>query len=135
VYARRGGESLALTIWPAIFLIYLELMILTGVALLFSSFSSPALSALLTFLVFIIGHFSADLKNLAATMESVAGRWLFTSLYYLLPNLSNYSYITPAAHGQVPSSSSVLLAILYAAVYIAITIATATLVLGKRNFK
>jgi ABC-type transport system involved in multi-copper enzyme maturation permease subunit len=135
LYARRGGDSLALTIWPAIFLIYLELMILTGVALLFSSFSSPALSALLTFLVFIIGHFSADLKNLAASMESMAGRWLFTSLYYLLPNLSNYSYITPAAHGQMPSSSFVLLAILYAAVYIAITITLATLVLGKRNFK
>jgi len=47
-----------------------ELMILTGVALLFSCFSSPALSALLTFFVFIIGHFSADLKSLATQWEA-----------------------------------------------------------------
>lgn len=133
LYAGRGSG--ALTIWPAIFLIYLELMILTGVALLFSSFSSPALSALLTFLVFIIGHFSADLKALSTSMESVVARGLFISLYYLLPNLSNYSFITPAAHGQIPSGSSLLLAMVYAAVYITVTIAAATLILGKRNFK
>ena len=50
IYVRRGWDPLALKIWPAIFLIYFELMIITAVALLFSSFSSPALSALLTFL-------------------------------------------------------------------------------------
>jgi ABC-type transport system involved in multi-copper enzyme maturation permease subunit len=135
LFVHRGWEPLIVTIWPAILLIYLELMIITGVALLFSSFSSPALSALLTFMVFIIGHFSADLKNLASSMDSVVARGLFVSLYYLLPNLSNYSYITPAAHGQLPAATNVLLAMLYAAVYIAVTIAVATLIIGRRNFK
>ena len=77
-------------------------MILTAVAILFSSFSSPALSALLTFFVFIIGHFSADLKTFAASMGTTSARYFFGALFYLLPNLSNYSYITPAAHGQTP---------------------------------
>src|SRR5437660_7236283 len=58
VYVRRGWDPLVAHVWPAIFLIFFELMILTSVALLFSSFSSPSLSALLTFFVFIIGHFS-----------------------------------------------------------------------------
>src|SRR5687768_7746767 len=65
VYVQRGWNPLAGKIWPAILLIYFELLIITAVALVFSSFSSPALSALLTFFVFIIGHFSADLKVLA----------------------------------------------------------------------
>lgn len=135
LYVGGGNASLALTIWPAVLLIYIELMIITSVALLFSSFSSPALSALLTFLVFTIGHFSSDLKTLAGSMESVVARWLFVGLYYLLPNLSNYSYITPAAHGQAPTPANVLLALAYAAVYIVIIMAAATLVLSKRNFK
>ena len=63
LFVRRGWDPLALQIWPAIFLIYCELAILTGVALLFSSFSSPTLSALLTFFVFIIGHFSSDFED------------------------------------------------------------------------
>jgi ABC-type transport system involved in multi-copper enzyme maturation permease subunit len=135
VYVSRGWDPLITTIWPAVLLIYLELMILTSVSLLFSSFSSPALSALLTFFVFVIGHFSADLKGLATSMGSTAARLLFSGLYYLLPNLSNYSFITPAAHGRAPEPQFVLLAIVYAFVYIAIVLAAATLVFSRRNFK
>src|SRR5215510_4511056 len=74
MYVSRGWDPLIPTIWPAVLLIYIELMLLTAVALLFSSFSSPALSALLTFLVFVIGHFSADLKSLAGSMGSTGAR-------------------------------------------------------------
>lgn len=135
LYVSRGWDPLIPTIWPAVLLIYIELMLLTAVALLFSSFSSPALSALLTFFVFIIGHFSADLKGLATSMGSTSARWLFNALYYLLPNLSNYSFITPAAHGRAPDAGFVFAATLYALVYIAVILAAATLVFSRRNFK
>ena len=135
IYVHRGWDPLALSIWPGILLIYVELMILTGVALLFSSFSSPALSALLTFFIFIIGHFSADLKGLATSMGSTAARWLFGGLYYLLPNLANLSYITPAAHGQVPEVAHLAAVILYSLIYIVVILSAATLIFSRRNFK
>jgi len=135
MFVSRSWDPLIVTIWPAVLLIYLELMLLTAIALLFSSFSSPALSALLTFLVFIIGHFSADLKGLAVSLGSTSARWLFTALYYLLPNLSNYSFITPAAHGHAPSAGFVFASALYAFVYITVILAAATLVFSRRNFK
>ena len=135
VYVSSGGDPLIATIWPAVLLIYMELMLLTAVALLFSSFSSPALSALFTFMVFIIGHFSADLKSLSVSLGSTSARWLFTGLYYLLPNLSNYSFITPAAHGRAPSAGFIFATGLYAAVYITVILAVATLVFSRRNFK
>jgi len=135
LYVSRGWDSLIPTIWPAVLLIYIELMLLTAVALLFSSFSSPALSALLTFLVFIIGHFSTDLKSLATSMGTAPARWFFGALYYLLPNLSNFSYITPAAHGVRPPLALAITSIVYAVLYIAIILAAATLVLNRRNFK
>jgi len=135
LYVSRGWDPLIPTIWPAVLLIYLELMLLTAVALLFSSFSSPALSALLTFMVFIIGHFSADLKSLAGSMGSTGARWLFTGLYYLLPNLANYSFITPAAHGRAPAAGFVVATALYAFIYIIVILAAATLIFSRRNFK
>lgn len=134
-YVSGGWDPLIVTIWPAALLIYMELMLLTAIALLFSSFSSPALSALLTFLVFIIGHFSADLKTLAVALGSTSARWLFTALYYLLPNLSNYSFITPAAHGRAPATGMVFASGLYALVYIIVILAATTLVFSRRNFK
>lgn len=135
LYVSRGGDPLALSIWPAILLIYVELMILTGVALLFSCFSSPAMSALLTFFVFIIGHFSADLKSLSNSMGTAAARWLFRSIYYLLPNLANLSFTTAAAHGQTPAATQMMAAIAYALIYISVILAGATLIFRRRNFK
>jgi ABC-type transport system involved in multi-copper enzyme maturation permease subunit len=135
LYVKRGWDPLIFNIWPAIFLIYVELMILTAVALLFSSFSTPALSALLTFFVFIIGHFSATLKQLASSLGTTSARVFFGALYYLLPNLSNYSYITPAAHGQTPEPHLLLASLVYALVYITVLLAAATLIFNRRNFK
>ncbi|HJU91624.1 MAG TPA: ABC transporter permease [Pyrinomonadaceae bacterium] len=135
LYVSRGWDPLIPMIWPAVLLIYMELMLLTAIALLFSSFSSPALSALLTFLTFVIGHFSADLKILATSLGSTGARWLFTGLYYLLPNLANYSFITPAAHGRTPTAGFVFATALYALVYIGVVLAAATLIFSRRNFK
>jgi ABC-type transport system involved in multi-copper enzyme maturation permease subunit len=135
VYVRKGWDPLILKIWPGVLLIYLELMILTAIALLFSSFSSPALSALLTFFVFIIGHFSGDLKQLSTSMGSTGARWLFSALYYLLPNLSNYSYITPVAHGHTPDATLIAGSAAYALLYIVVILAAASLIFSRRNFK
>jgi ABC-type transport system involved in multi-copper enzyme maturation permease subunit len=110
-------------------------MILTAIALLFSCFSSPALSALLTFFVFIIGHLSADLKSLSITMQGSAARFLFAAIYYLLPNLANLSFITPAAHGQVPGVQHVAMVVSYSIAYIVVVLAAATMIFNRRNFK
>jgi len=135
VFVKRGFDPLVIRIWPAILLIYVELTILTGVALLFSSFSSPALSALLTFFVFTIGHFSADLKTLSQAMAGAPARWLFSGLYYLLPNLANYNIITTSAHGVLPGARPVILAIVYGLIYVAVLLAATTLIFRRRNLK
>ncbi|MCY7346976.1 MAG: ABC transporter permease [Pyrinomonadaceae bacterium] len=130
-----GGGSLALTIWGAIALLYLELAILTAVAILFSSFSSPALSALLTFFVFIIGNFTQSLKDFALTIGSSSGKLFFDVLYIILPNLSFYSFRTNAAHGELPSAALLGGAFLYAMVYIGILLTVTILIFKRRNFK
>src|SRR5256886_15190618 len=46
LYVRGGWGPLVANVWPAVALVYVELLILVAVALLFSSFSSPAPSGL-----------------------------------------------------------------------------------------
>ena len=57
----------------AIALIFVQLMIITAIALFFSTFSSPMLAAALTFGFFVVGHFNADLKNFDRVMRVEAG--------------------------------------------------------------
>lgn len=130
-----GGGNAAFSIWGAIFLIFLQLAILTAVAILFSSFSSPALSALLTFLVFIIGNFTSSLLELADKLGSSGAKIIFGFLYYVLPNLSFFSFVTNTANGNVPPASLLGGAFLYAVVYIAILLAITILIFSRRNFK
>lgn len=130
-----GGKNLGFSIWGAIFLIFLELTILTAVAILFSSFSSPALSALLSFFVFIIGHFSASLNDLAKNLGSSFAKFFFGAIYYLLPNLSHYSFITNSARGEAPPLQMIFGAAAYAAVYVGILLIITVAIFNRRNFK
>ena len=84
----------------AIVLIFIELMLVTAIALFFSTFSSPMLSAALTFGLFIAGHFNADLKNFDQVVDSQAGGVARARRsYYVLPNLSAFDVKTEVVHG------------------------------------
>ena len=129
------GSSLIGPSWVAIALIYFELMIVTSVAILFSSFSTPSLSALLTFLVFIIGHLSASLRDLAVTLQSKAAAYILEAIYFLLPNLSLFSFRTEAALGISPGGSAIMGGLAYALCYIAIVLTVSIVVFTRRDFK
>lgn len=130
-----GGGALILSVAAAALLIYFELLLLTAIAILFSSFSSPTLSALLTFLIFIIGHFSSALKQIAESLGSASAKIFFGGLYYFLPNLSFFAFITNAAHGEIPQFGYLATAFGYALIYVVVLLTAATFIFGRRNFK
>ena len=71
-------------------LIFVELLIVTAIALFFSTFSTPILSAALTFGFFVAGHFSADLRNFDQVVDSPAAAGDCAALYWVLPNLGTF---------------------------------------------
>ena len=135
LYVNGKFVGLHTSVLAASFLVYLELAVLVAVALMFSSFSTPMLSALFSFAVYVIGNFSKDLLQMAALANSPISRTVLTTLYYLLPNLSNFGFITEASHGKVVPIGMAISATVYAFVYIAILLSAAVLIFQKRNFK
>jgi len=135
MFVKGGFELSQLYLWPAAYLIFLELAVMTAVALLFSCFSSPALSALFTLLVFLIGRWSSDLKLFAETSSSAVTRMVCQALYYLLPNLANFNFINEAAYGQKVPFRLLAGNTVYAAFYIAALLAAAVLIFERRDFK
>jgi ABC-type transport system involved in multi-copper enzyme maturation permease subunit len=135
IFAQGGANANQLRLWPAVWLIFLELAIITAVALLFSCFSSPALSAMFALLIFLIGRWSPDLKLLAETSSSVVARAISRTLYHLLPNLANFNYVNETARGETAPWRMVEGNTAYAVFYIAAMLAAAVLVFNRRNFK
>jgi ABC-type transport system involved in multi-copper enzyme maturation permease subunit len=118
----------------ALYLIVLEFMIITALALLFSSFSSPLLSAVFAFAVYIIGTFAEDLRNFAAMAPGVS-RWLATAAAYLVPNFAALNVISSVAHEQSVSGALVLYNTVYAVLYATAAICGAMLIFEHRDLK
>src|SRR6202051_1978052 len=83
----------------ALYFIVLEFLIICSLALLFSSFSSPFLSAVFAFSLFVIGSFADDLRGFASLAHGVS-RWLALAAAYLVPNFSALNVISATAHQQ-----------------------------------
>jgi ABC-type transport system involved in multi-copper enzyme maturation permease subunit len=135
LYVNRGLAPIELAVLPAAYLIYLELALLVAIATMFSTFTTPMLAALFSFAAYMIGHFSRDLLVMAALSNSTLTRAVLTSLYYILPNLSNFGFITEASHGRMLTTKMAAQATSYGILYLTILLSAAVLMFKKRNFK
>jgi len=141
LYTGRIGLGGHLRVLPAVFLVFLSLALTTALALLFSTFSTPALSALFTFFLWIIGHFGKDLQEFGALTKSPLAGWLCKGLYYILPNLHNFNLIDSRS---VVGGTDVVKSIdafavagsaLYTLLYSAAILALSVIIFMRRDFK
>jgi Cu-processing system permease protein len=119
----------------AVVLIFGELMIVTAVALFFSTFSSPFLSAMLTLGLWLAGHFNADLRHFEEVMDSPVAATIARVFYYVLPNLAPFNVKAEVVHGVPIPASHVPLTLAYAAVYIAVLLIAAIAIFRRRDLK
>jgi ABC-type transport system involved in multi-copper enzyme maturation permease subunit len=119
----------------AFLLTFIELSIVTAIALFFSTFSTPLLSAALTFGFFVAGRFSADLRNFDQAVNSPFAVGFARALYWVLPNLASFDVRSQVVHGQPVSAGYIGLMAGYGALYIAALIVASMVIFSRRDFK
>jgi ABC-2 type transport system ATP-binding protein len=135
IYQDHRLERADLAPLEAIYFILLQLALVVALALLFSSISTPILSAVFTFCFFFAGHFLADLRTLGHESGSAMLKTILNVLYYLLPDFGAFSVIGQAAHGNRMPGYLVVGNSLYALLYATILISAAVLVFEEREFR
>jgi ABC-type transport system involved in multi-copper enzyme maturation permease subunit len=135
--AARGRETPALdpALLKSIVLTFAELAIVTAVALFFSTFSTPLLSAVLTVGLVVAGRFSADLRRFDDLVDSAPASWLAQAIYWTLPHLAAFDVRLHVVHGLPVSMSYMALTIGYAAFYISALLLAGILIFSRRDFK
>jgi ABC-type transport system involved in multi-copper enzyme maturation permease subunit len=118
----------------ALYFIILEFVIICALSLLFSSFSTPLLSAVFAFSLFVIGSFAEDLRGFAALTHGFT-RWLATGAVYLIPNFSALNIVSSIAHEQPVAPALILHNSLYALFYAAMALSGAVIIFEYRNLK
>ncbi|HOW84704.1 MAG TPA: ABC transporter permease [Candidatus Aminicenantes bacterium] len=118
----------------AVAYIFLELILVTAVAILFSSFSTPILSSLFALAFYLIGHLSWGLELIIKKMSPGPGRALVRALYAILPDLENFNFKTEAVHGLPIPAGIYLSSALYGLCYTAFILVLAVLIFRRRDF-
>ena len=135
--AVRAWDAPALdpALLKAVALILVELALVTAIAVFFSTFSTPILSAALTFGLYVAGHFSSDLRNFQDVVDSPSAARLARGLYWVLPNLAQFDIKADVVHGQYVPPGYLVMTTVYAAFYIGMLLVASMLVFSRRDFK
>lgn len=157
--AGTGGVDWSLYLQAAL-LVYFELMVVTSIAVLFSSVASPILSAVFTFCGYLIGQVTSSLLDLVENRFKLgqpveagedafigtvsAVNWLLQPLsklfYHILPDLSHFQlrnrvvYGPPADHGAYFLDGEVGQAILYGLCYSFCMLLLAVVCFDRKRF-
>jgi ABC-type transport system involved in multi-copper enzyme maturation permease subunit len=114
--------------------IFLEMCLITAVALLFSCFSTPILSTIFSLAFYVIGHVSWGLETLIGKLNSGFAKAVARIFYTLIPDLENFNFKTEIVHGLPIPPQVFLWAALYGVCYTAFVLALAVLVFRRRDF-
>jgi len=126
---RRPEPRLLEAIYP----IYLGLLLVTSLALLFSTLTSSTLAAVCTLALVVTGRFSDVIRNMKEVAPG-APTWLTEALYYGLPNFRNFDFKDSVAYGDPVPLGVLGFVTLYALAYIGLVLGLGLKVFRSRDF-
>jgi ABC-type transport system involved in multi-copper enzyme maturation permease subunit len=128
------GYPIAGAFFIAILFIFVELCLITAVAMLFSCFSTPILSTLFSLSFYLIGHISWGLETLIDKMPQGIVKTIVRILYLLLPDLENFNFKTEVVHLLPIPPRIFLYSSLYGIFYTVFILALAMMIFRRRDF-
>lgn len=129
-----SGNVVAGALFQAVELMLVEVLLVTALAMFFSTFSSPTLSAIMTLGFYVIGHLTGDLKDIAAKTKNPLTESIMTVLYYLCPNLEWLNIKGQAASGVPVSMEYQVAATAYGLLYAGLLLFGACRIFERRDF-
>lgn len=121
--------------FKAVYFQYLEFLIVIGLALVFSSFTTPMLSFFFTFLALTVGKFSADVKLFAQDMQSPIIKYFTEFIYIIIPHLDSFNVRREAVYGGEIEWKLILYTTAYAVLYSAALVKLSIIIFNRREFK
>jgi ABC-type transport system involved in multi-copper enzyme maturation permease subunit len=119
----------------AIVLLFLQFLLITAIAILFSCMSNPIVSCILTLALYVIGHLLWSFDLLKARLASATARQACTILAALLPDLSHFDVKGRAVHGLPVTAGDMGFALAYLSLYGGAVLLLACAVFQRREMQ
>jgi ABC-type transport system involved in multi-copper enzyme maturation permease subunit len=121
--------------FKAVYFEYLEFLVIIGIALLFSSFTTPIMTVLSTFLLFAVGRFSSDIKLFAEQVKDPIVGLVTEVIYRVIPNLEKFNVRSEAVYGGNLGPELIIYTTVYALIYITALLVLSIIIFERREFK
>jgi len=134
------GAAPDAAIAKAVWLLFVNVMVVTSVAVLFSSFSSPFLSGFFTFGIFVVGRSVPDVRLLARKVGGAAQAGLegvtavIPNLHLFYPSGAIVAAERVSLHRDFVTPAYMLWTSLYGVGYSVLVLGLAMLIFRKRDF-
>lgn len=133
VYVIVLGGSLDATFFLAALLIGWQLLLITALAVLLSALTSPILGAIIVFSTYVVGHATTIFTELPPHFDGTATKYVLQTVYYIIPNFSNFDIRAEAANGVPVAPGYILWAMTYGIVYTAVLLVIASLAFQDKD--
>jgi ABC-type transport system involved in multi-copper enzyme maturation permease subunit len=127
--------------WPIVWALALvlgEVVLLSSVAMFFSSFSTPFLTGAFTVGVWLLGRSAGEMASIRSSVLPDAVRSFLHALAWIVPNFQlfvpSHRLLEGIVPGQVPVASYVATSVGYGALYAGILLFGSVLVFRRRDF-
>jgi ABC-type transport system involved in multi-copper enzyme maturation permease subunit len=127
-------------LWKALWLLYVNVVVVTSVAVLFSSFSSPFLSGFFSLGLFIVGRSVPDIQLLFEKVEGLGGKALrgviacLPNLHLFYPSGAIVGAETVSVHGAFVGAAYMGSATAYGLAYSLAVLLLAMFIFKRRDF-
>lgn len=133
---KEGHANVA--ILKGILMTFFQLVLLTSIAVFFSSFLTPFVNFFLTFAVFLLGSMSSVIESLATQngQKNVISVAFFKFVHSVLPNFGNFNIENPIIHPDIVVTNEahyILTTIAYAIVYSCVVLTLAVIIFDRRE--
>jgi ABC-type transport system involved in multi-copper enzyme maturation permease subunit len=116
------------------FFTFWQMMLVAAIAILFGTFSSSLVAALITLASYFVGNFSRDLLLLGEISKNESFQNVTRFLYLVLPDLSRANLKNEAVYAILPSITDLFSNGVYILSYALLVLAIAILIFSKRQF-
>jgi Cu-processing system permease protein len=130
-YLRGFGFLRAAPFAGTIGAIALQLAMIAALAVLFSTFTTPTLSAIFTLSLVVAGHVASDLVRYWSKQGAA---WMGKALYVLVPNLEALNFKEAMVYKDALPAGTAM-AFVYGALYAAGVVALAAAVFSRRDLR
>lgn len=120
-------------LFAGLFLLFFQSCVISAISILFSTFSTTSLSAIMTIGLYLVGNNVSEIRAVAARVKNPAGSIFLNGVATFIPNFEHFNLGSKVTYGLPVSAQFMVTGVLYALLLCAFLLVLAGILIRGRE--